>query len=200
MPPGQGEPERTSRRRGEERIADVGVVLREQLPSSMTYVSANFTQGSCSNQAGLLVCDLGTLAARTSVTGDVLLIPQGIGMAAHRAEVTAVEQELNSSNNVAVQFTTVVTASGPFTNSQYIALNDFGPASVYPSTITVSGVTGTVHQVIVTLHNLSHPFPDDLDMLLVGPGGQRVILMSDAGGGHDPAYATFSLDDGSDSA
>jgi hypothetical protein len=52
----------------------------------------------------------------------------------------------------------------------------------YPSTITVSNLAGTITDVSVTLSNLSHSYPDALDILLVGPGGQKVMLMSDAGG------------------
>lgn len=175
-----------------------GVTFREYLPISATFLSASLSQGSYTNESGTLVCDIGSIPAHSFVTAEITLLPQGIGVAGHRAEVTSAEQDLNTTNNVATQLTTVVTAVGPFTNATYIAINDFGPASVYPSTITVSGVTGTVHQVIVTLNNLSHVFPDDLDMLLVGPRGQKVIIMSDAGGANDPGYITFSLDDSSD--
>src|SRR5262249_517789 len=35
----------------------------------------------------------------------------------------------------------------------------------------------------VTLRDLSHSWPDDLDILLVAPDGRKVMLMSDAGGG-----------------
>src|SRR5256884_2139152 len=42
---------------------------------------------------------------------------------------------------------------------------------------------GTISQVTVTLRNLSHTFTRDIDVLLVGPTGQAVILMSDAGSG-----------------
>lgn len=175
-----------------------GVVLREQLPISASFLSAMITQGSCANQGGVLVCELGEVMAGNSVTVDINLTPRGIGIAAHRADLFALEHDLNPTNNVAVQLTTVVTAAGPYSNPEYIALNDFGPAAIYPSTITVSGVTGTVHQVVVTLHNLSHVFPDDLDLLLVGPQGQKVIIMSDAGGQFDPAFTTFFIDDTSD--
>ncbi|HKQ36665.1 MAG TPA: immunoglobulin domain-containing protein, partial [Verrucomicrobiae bacterium] len=174
------------------------VTFRETLPTSAAFVAMSLSQGSFVNQSGTLVCDIGSIPARSFVTADITLVPQGIGVAGHRAEVTSAEQDLNTTNNVATQLTTVVTAVGPFTNSSYIAINDFGPASLYPSTITVSGVTGTVHQVIVTLNSLSHVFPDDLDILLVGPRGQKVIIMSDAGGANDPGYITFSLDDSSD--
>src|SRR6185369_8619448 len=42
-------------------------------------------------------------------------------------------------------------------------------------------VTGIVYKVMVTLSNMTHTFPADFDVLLVGPRGQSVLLMSDAG-------------------
>src|SRR4051812_45238590 len=54
-----------------------------------------------------------------------------------------------------------------------------GAAGPYPSVITVSGLSGVVSSVVVTLTNLTHTYPDDIDALLVGPGGQNVMLMSD---------------------
>jgi hypothetical protein len=71
-----------------------------------------------------------------------------------------------------------------FSNATPVNLPVGAPASPYPSPIAVSQITGTVTRVAVTLNNLSHVFPDDLDVLLVGPGGQKVMLMSDAGGGN----------------
>ncbi|MGH2663526.1 MAG: Calx-beta domain-containing protein [Actinomycetota bacterium] len=70
-----------------------------------------------------------------------------------------------------------------------------GPASPYPSTRTVSGLAGPVTDVNVVLSTFSHTFPDDVDMLLVGPGGQNAIVMSDVGGGNDAAAVTLTLDD-----
>jgi subtilisin-like proprotein convertase family protein len=55
------------------------------------------------------------------------------------------------------------------------------PASAYPSTIDVSGMDGSISKVTITLNNLSHAFPGDLDVLLVSPGGRSVMLMSDNG-------------------
>lgn len=70
-----------------------------------------------------------------------------------------------------------------------------GPAAPYPSTITVSGLTGVVTDVNVTLTGVSHTFPDDIDILLVGPGGQTLVLMSDCGGGPDITGITLTFDD-----
>src|SRR5690349_1583053 len=66
-------------------------------------------------------------------------------------------------------------------------------ASTYPSQITVSGEPN-VTDVNVTLNALPHTFADDADMLLVGPQGQSVILMSDAGG-DVTSNATLTFDD-----
>jgi hypothetical protein len=69
-------------------------------------------------------------------------------------------------------------------------------AAPYPSIINVSGLSGTVTGVRVTLPEAQHGNPDDLDILLVGPGGQNLILMSDAGGGAGlDAPATITLSD-----
>ncbi|MEZ5427001.1 MAG: choice-of-anchor Q domain-containing protein [Pyrinomonadaceae bacterium] len=69
-----------------------------------------------------------------------------------------------------------------FDNTNPISIPGIGNASPYPSNITVSGFNSLTTKVAVTLRNLSHSFPDDIDIILVGPQGQRSILMSDAGG------------------
>jgi len=71
-----------------------------------------------------------------------------------------------------------------FTNATPITFPAGAPAAPYPSPISVSQITGAVVNVSVTLNSISHVFPDDLDVLLVGPGGNKVMLMSDAGGGN----------------
>ena len=49
------------------------------------------------------------------------------------------------------------------------AAPDHSPGSVYPSPITLSGLTGTTTSVTVTLNNVSHTNFRDMDILLVGP-------------------------------
>jgi len=80
------------------------------------------------------------------------------------------------------------------TNAASITIPDVGKASLYPSTITISGVTGIVQQVTVTLRGYSHNWPDDVDVLLVGPTGQKVMLMSDCGGGNACRGLTLTFD------
>jgi subtilisin-like proprotein convertase family protein len=82
-----------------------------------------------------------------------------------------------------------------FTNSAPITINDNAVASPYPSTINVSGFGGTTSNVTVTLKGFTHTFPDDVDVLLVSPTGQKYIMMSDVGGGGDVAAIDVTLDD-----
>ncbi|MEO6182010.1 MAG: reprolysin-like metallopeptidase, partial [Verrucomicrobiota bacterium] len=77
---------------------------------------------------------------------------------------------------------------------------NIGPASVYPSGITVSGVTGSVTKATVSLVDLSHTVPDDLDILLVAPNGQSVLLMSDAGGGSSINHVNLTFDSAASTA
>jgi subtilisin-like proprotein convertase family protein len=77
------------------------------------------------------------------------------------------------------------------TNSAALTTPDAGAASLYPSAVGFGGFPGQITAVRVTLHNITHTFPDDYDILLVGPGGQRTILMSDCGG--DPNLNSVTL-------
>lgn len=70
------------------------------------------------------------------------------------------------------------------------------PSSLYPSPITVSGVAGTVVGIRMSLNGFTHTFPSDVDMLLVGPGGQKYTPFSDVGGSADVSNITFHLEDG----
>ncbi|HYV31764.1 MAG TPA: DUF11 domain-containing protein, partial [Candidatus Binatia bacterium] len=83
--------------------------------------------------------------------------------------------------SVSFPFTLGGQASNTFTTNQ-ITINSFGPASPYPSRIKVADMGGKVTKLTVTISNLTHTFPADIDMLLVGPNGDKVMLMSDAGG------------------
>src|SRR5260221_3728588 len=82
-----------------------------------------------------------------------------------------------------------------FFNSTPIAINDNTAASPYPSAITVPRVSGLIESVSVTLSNVNHTFPDDIGVLLVGPHGQGVVLMANAGLGADITNVTLSFSD-----
>ncbi len=87
--------------------------------------------------------------------------------------------------------------TGPvtFDATAAITITDNAQASPYPAPLTVAGVTGTVTKVTATLHQLSHTYPGDIDMLLSGPGGQTLILMSDCSSGFSYAGIELTFDD-----
>jgi len=84
-----------------------------------------------------------------------------------------------------------------FTNPGTIVVGDTGGTSTVPysSNIFVSGLSGSISKVTVTLLSTNIPETGDLDFLLVGPGGQKYIFWSDAGGGSSASTGTFVLDD-----
>jgi len=61
-------------------------------------------------------------------------------------------------------------------------LHELRPALTYPSVITVSGVDKPVVAVDVTFFAISRTWSEDIDVLLVGPSGVSVTLLSDVGG------------------
>ncbi|MEI6781685.1 MAG: Calx-beta domain-containing protein, partial [Verrucomicrobiota bacterium] len=69
-----------------------------------------------------------------------------------------------------------------FSNSLAIAIKDKTNATPYPSVINVSGLAGLVTKATVTLTNLNHTWPSDIDALLVSPAGQKSYLMAKCGG------------------
>lgn len=72
---------------------------------------------------------------------------------------------------------------------------DSGPADLYPSPIEVKGMPGVVTRVRVGFGNAAFSSPDDIDALLVGPGGQRSLLMSDACGTELVLNVFYAFDD-----
>ncbi|MBG89377.1 MAG: hypothetical protein CMO80_21120, partial [Verrucomicrobiales bacterium] len=85
--------------------------------------------------------------------------------------------------------------SALITIPETVSVPAVGKASPYPATISVTGVEGLVNRVKVKLNRLTHTWPADLDILLVAPSGQSVLLMSDAGSGNSVNNATLTFDD-----
>ena len=100
----------------------------------------------------------------------------------------------NGFNSTNISFLLTVNPPGNgtdvFTNTSNIVIPSSSTATPYPSTINVSGEVGTITNLTVTLQGMSHTYPGNVNVLLVGPGGQAVVLMSDTVGGlsHDGSY------------
>jgi hypothetical protein len=83
-------------------------------------------------------------------------------------------------------------AAASFVNATTIAVpppqgSSESAGEPYPSTIAVSGLSGSVTDVNVTLCGLSATFPSDLDLVVKAPNGTTALVMSDVGGtGEEP--------------
>lgn len=80
------------------------------------------------------------------------------------------------------------------TNSTYITMAQ-NKASPYPSPINIKCLFGTVQKLVMTLHDFSHEFPDDIDILLTGPTGKAIKVMSDTGGGTTVNNLTLAFEE-----
>jgi subtilisin-like proprotein convertase family protein len=69
-----------------------------------------------------------------------------------------------------------------------------GISSPYPSTINVT-TPGIITDVNISVNQLSHTYPDDMDMILVGPTGIKVRLMTYCGGSDYVSGLTVLFDD-----
>jgi hypothetical protein len=89
-----------------------------------------------------------------------------------------------------------------FQNTTPITIADAAPgmtpmaASPFPSGITVPAGNGIVTSVQVAVNGFSHTNPDDVDVVLRGPGAEHnVMLFSDAGGTGDVVGQTLRFDE-----
>jgi subtilisin-like proprotein convertase family protein len=78
-----------------------------------------------------------------------------------------------------------------------ITINDSGDATPLPSMVDMEMLPTDqfVTHVSVFLGALSHTFPSDIDILLVAPSGESVMLMSDAGASHEVSDVHLRFDD-----
>lgn len=148
--------------------------------------------------------NFGAILAGSNVTRSFTFTPGG----SCGGSVTGVVQLVDGAANMGtlvrvfplgITQSTVVTQV--FANAGQIVINDpvdqFDPgyATPYPSSIPVSGVVNPITKVTVSINGLSHTYPEDIDLILQGPGGQYCVLMSSCGGGNPVSGVNFTFDD-----
>ncbi len=135
------------------------------------------------NGSGQAIC---TASAGTLPEGRLTITANYNGTASFGASSASLTQTVNSP--------TVVNGS-QFCNNGGININDNGTAVQYPSNITVSNLVGTISKVTVNLNNLNLPRVTDIDLLLVAPGGQSFVILSDVGDINPANGVNLTLDD-----
>ncbi|HXI53582.1 MAG TPA: immunoglobulin domain-containing protein, partial [Candidatus Saccharimonadales bacterium] len=101
--------------------AAADVDLSDALPAGATFVSALPSQGSCSLNAGVVSCDLGSLANNATVTVQLRLRPGASGPLTNSVSVANPDFDPVAGNNTASITTTVL--DGPIITVQPQSLN-----------------------------------------------------------------------------
>lgn len=127
------------------------------------------------------------------------------GAATGTATVTIYVSDGSLTNSATMDVTVTPVQQAVFANANTITVTDDAKASPYPSQVVVSNVTvngqaALIGKVTVVLADLSHPRPDDMSVLLVGPGGQNAILMRQVGGANAVDHVRLTFDDAAGSA
>lgn len=175
----------------------VGLSFRFHNPGPLDITNLTVTLGTNVNllqPSAPVVLDL--VPAGTSANVELSFLANG-WCGSNAVANLAFTEGTNNRGTLAYEFEMGVIAR---TTNEFVApialtIPAVGSAAPYPATLRVSGVTGTVARVAVTLSNLFHTNPDHLDFLLVGPRGQSVLLLSDSGGSLDVTNLTLRIDD-----
>jgi mannan endo-1,4-beta-mannosidase len=84
-----------------------GTTVVDQLPSSVTFVSAAPSQGSCGHGAGMVTCGLETVPTGRSATIDIVVKPTVPGIITNTASVSSSTEDPNGDNNTDAESTSV---------------------------------------------------------------------------------------------
>jgi uncharacterized delta-60 repeat protein/uncharacterized repeat protein (TIGR01451 family) len=76
-----------------------GVTVTDQLPPSVTFVSATPSQGSCGESGGTVTCNLGTVGNGATAVVDIVVKPTVPGTITNTASVAASTPDPNQGNN-----------------------------------------------------------------------------------------------------
>jgi subtilisin-like proprotein convertase family protein len=180
----------------------LNITVIDIAPSALTYSS---------NPATYRIDQAITLNASTNSGGAVVsyavtpALPAGLALNTSTGIISGTPTALSTSANYTITATNtggsttaqlnIAVEEGGYRNSALITINDNVAASPYPSAIVVPATAGTITKVTVTIYGLTHARQSNLDILLVGPLGQTVLLMSDIGGGASVENVNLTFDD-----
>jgi subtilisin-like proprotein convertase family protein len=199
-------------------------VIDQNDPPTITSIpNINVSSGGSTTNIAFTVFDpenttltiTATSSDQTAVANSSFIISQPTGLSGPRTisfkgvegltanKTATITVKVTDAGGVSAETTFVATVRPTreriFANTQPIEIRDNNTANPYPSQITVSDLVANVTKITVSINGLTHRFASDIDMLLVGPAGQKVVLMSDAGGGpitvnNTPTHVNLKFD------
>jgi hypothetical protein len=164
-------------------------------------VTANVTSTSTVNVGTVTFRNGATvLCANVAVSGgtatcNVPAQPQGSYVITADYNGFAGAFNISSGNYTQVVNSPTVVTCNNFANNGGITVTNSSTGNPYPSNIIVGGLGGTISKVTVSVNGLTTATPDDLDLLLVGPNGQTLLFMGDAGGSNALSGVNLTFDD-----
>ncbi len=164
----------------------------------LTTSGGTATPGTCSAGADYesqnIVVTIG--GGETSATVNVPICADQFNEIPETFSITLSEATNATIGSPSMAIGNINEAATQFRNTEPIIVNESGAASPFPSSISVTGGPNSISYVRVTLFDLAVDAADDIDILLVGPGGHSFVLMADSGGaGPIPSGTTLTFDD-----
>lgn len=158
-------------------VTFTATVLKQTDSSAVTSGTVTFTEGATTLASGVALNGSGQATYTTSslTEGDHTIV----------ATYSPGSGFLASNNSVTQRVDNTTTQTGnSFANTGAMSIVSVGTGTTvaYPSRVVVSGLSGTISKVTLTLSGLTHGKLDDLEVLLVAPGGQTFVPLGDAGG------------------
>ena len=144
------------------------VQLVDALPSEVTFVSATPAQGSCSELAGVVTCDLGTIAPGASVDMVIVVsVPAdaAAGTITNNASVSTSTTDPVAGNNSTSEDTTITT-SADVSVSKVDSADPVNAGTGFSYTVTVSNA-GPSDATLVTLTDV---LPSEVLFVSATPG------------------------------
>jgi len=168
-------------------VTRTGQLEAPEVVSTVHYATSNGTAiGGAACTTGVdYISTSGTLtfnSGESVKTFPVVLCPDSIVEGNETVTLTLSAPTGGGLGSPSTAVLTINDTANDYTNPACIDLTLGGVGSVYPSDITVTNGPIQIGGLRVTLFDVSHQFPDNIDVLLVGPQGQKFILMADAGG------------------
>jgi uncharacterized repeat protein (TIGR01451 family) len=131
-----------------------GVQVVDLLPGSVSFVSATPTQGTCSESAGTVTCDLGAVASGATASVQIVVTPSTSGTLSNTATVSATEGDPQSANNSAsidVEVEEAAATRADLSISKTVDADDVSEGDLVTYEIVVTGLgPGTATGVVIT--------------------------------------------------
>lgn len=155
------------------------VILTNTLPASANFVSVTASQGACTNEGNVIVCDLGTIAGGSSSLITVVSVPTVAGVFTNRATIIRGEADANPTNNAATSATSVAL---PVLSVSDTSIVEGNSDSNVTFTITLTPPVPTqVSATYSTLNFTANPtdyFPTSGQIVFEGGSTSQIVTVS----------------------